>query len=61
MPGERALLQQLQDDLHRLLELRVVALAHRLGIEIDLVVGRDAPVLDLPVALEAVERQVRAR
>src|SRR5262249_37446976 len=58
---ERILLELLQDDLDRLLELRVVALPPRLWIELDLEVGCDAVILDLPLALEAVERDARCR
>src|SRR5262249_35018469 len=51
----------LHRDRDRLLELWVVALPDELRIHLDLDVRRDAPVLDLPLAVQAVDRDPRRR
>ena len=55
----RMLLHQLQHDFDGLLELAVAALPVRGRIEIDLDIGRDAVVLDLPLAVESIDRRAR--
>jgi len=60
-PPRRALAEGAQRQLHRLLELRIAAGAPGARVELDLVVGRDADVLDLPLPLEAVDAAARAR
>src|SRR5208337_2808935 len=57
----RILLQQIQNHLHRPLELRVVAFAHQLRVHHDFDIGRDAVVLHLPFTLQAVNRITRGR
>src|SRR5512143_113869 len=52
--GRRVLLEEVEDHLDRLLELRVASFADRLRVALDLDVRRDAGILDLPLALEAV-------
>src|SRR5580704_12210895 len=51
---ERMLLKRIQHDLDSLLELRIVAFANELGIELDFDIGRDATVLHFPFALGSV-------
>src|SRR5216684_6323027 len=53
------LLQLLNDYFDGLVELRVVPLAECCWIEIDIVVRRDAVILDLPFAIEAIDRGTR--
>src|SRR5439155_443401 len=55
----RVLLHQLQHDFHRLLELRIVPLAHRRRVEIDVVVRRDPVVLHLPFPVQPIQREAR--
>ena len=55
MLRERVLLQLLQDDFDGLLKLRVVALAEGSGSRSTSIVRGNAVVLDLPIAVEAID------
>src|SRR5216684_9372843 len=55
------LLQLLNDYFDGLVELRVVPLAECCRIEIDIVIRRDAVILDLPFAIEAIDGGARRR
>ena len=55
--GRRILLERLHHDLDRFLQLRVFALAHGLGVELDLDVRADADVLGYPLAPAAPARR----
>src|SRR5689334_10439464 len=55
------LLEQFEPLGNRALELRVVPAHHVRGRVLDLDVGRDALVLDRPLATETVEREIRRR
>ena len=58
--GQRMFLQLLHDDLDRFIELGVVTLSPRRGIEIDLDVGGDTAVLHFPFAVQSVDRGARS-
>src|SRR6185437_13622225 len=58
--GDGVRLQLVEDQLHALFELLVVACGVVLGQELDFDVGRDAFVLDFPVAFEPVDGVARS-